>query len=131
MQNSGGWGVSNIMEYSTKPENSLWSKYHLTADGIFPCSAFLVTSSLLKIEPPPTDTSKCLRLHLLKQFFCIISVVTATVMISHPPDRSLSSYPNKPHSEEKYCIVVLETVFLSPLSTHSCLDINGSILFVM
>lgn len=121
-------GVSSIMEYSTKHGNSFWSKYHLTVDGIFPCSAFIVTSSFLKIEPPPTDILKCLGLHLLKQFFCIISVVTAD-MTSHPLDRSLSSYPNKPHS--KYCILVWETVFLSHHYTHSCLDINGSILFVM
>lgn len=103
---------------------------HLTVDGIFPCSAFIVTSLLLQIESPQTDILNCLRIYLLKQFFCIISVVSM-VMTSHPPDRSLSSYTNKPHSEENSCSVVLETVFLSHHYTCSCLYTNGTILFVM
>lgn len=123
---AGVLGASNIMEYPTKHRKSFCSKYHLTADGIIPCSAFVFTSLLLQMESPPTDRLQCPRPHLCKQFFG----ATTAVMTSHPPDRSLSSYPNKPHSE-KSCMVVLDTVFLSHHHAHSCWAINSPILLVL
>lgn len=106
MQNS-GWWVFQILR--NVPQNT---GIHFGAS--ITLGAFIVTS-LLTTEPPPTDTLKRGRVPLLQPFFCVISVVTA-VTTSPSPDRSLSPYPDKPHSEEKCRTVELETVIsASPL----------------